>query len=159
MIRLQMLQDRLVDSGLVKRDQLSIHIANGKPYYEPDTEEHYLLMKYDAALFIQAFSQDLHLLALILEISLQELWPTHCMSAELATIETDPLDSQEYNVATVINVTERYDMVMATPEAIEDPNRLVLNINRINFELKQTMPATPLPVFTGLVNLTEHDEP
>ena len=155
MIRLNLLQDKLVQSGLVKRDQLSIHIANGKPYYEPDTDDHSLIMKYDAALFIQAFTQELHLLALILEISLQELWPTHCMSADLETIETDPLDSQEYNVATVIKVTERYDMVKATTDAIEDPKRLVLNINGNDFELKQEMPPEPLPVFRGLVNLRD----
>ncbi len=155
MIRLNLLQNKLVESGLVKRDQLSIHIANGKPYYEPDTEDHALIMKYDAALFIKDFSNELHLLSLILEIILQELWPTHCMSAELGTIETDPLDSNEYNVATVIQVTEKYDLIKATAEAIEDPKRLVLNIDGNDFELKQEMPPEPLPVFRGLVNLQD----
>jgi len=159
LIRLNLLQDKLVQSGLVKRDQLSIHIANGQPYYEPETEDHMLMMKYDAALFIQGFNHELHLLALILAITLQELWPTHCMSAELGSIETDPLDSHEYNVAAVIQVTEKYDLVKATPAALEDPKRQVLNINGLDFELTQTMPPTPLPVFAGLVNLTEHDAP
>ena len=157
MIRLGLLQDKLVSSGLVKRDQLSIHIANGKPYYEADTEDHTLIMKYDAALFIQDFSQELHLLALVLEVSLQELWPTHCMSATLDTIETDPLDSKEYNVATVIQVTEQYNLVKATSEAIEDPSRRVLNINGVAFELTQAMPPKPLPLFRGLVNINGVD--
>lgn len=157
MIRLGLLQDKLVNSGLVKRDQLSIHIANGKPYYEPESDDHTLIMKYDAALFIQDFTQELHLLALILEVGLQELWPTHCMSATLDTIETDPLDSKEYNVATVIQVTEKYDLVKASADAIEDPSRMVLNINGVDFELKQEMPPEPLPLFRGLVNLNGVD--
>lgn len=158
MIRLRLLQDRLVNSGLVRRDQLSIHIANGKPFYEPDTEDHSLIMKYDAALFIKDFNQELHLLALVLEISLQELWPTNCLCADLDSIETDPLDSQEYNLATVIRITEKYDMIRATPEAIDDPGRLVLNINGLDFELTQEMPPEPLPIFRGLLNLRDISE-
>lgn len=110
MKKLETLQNHIVQSGLVNDAQISLHIANLKPYYEPEETDNALVMNYNVALFIKDYTGKLHLLALILELAIQEIWQNQCSNASIESIETDPLDSQGFTVAAIIKCQEGYDI-------------------------------------------------
>ena len=110
MKKLETLQTHVVQSGLVDHDQISLHIANLKPYYEAEETDNALVMDYNVALFIKDYTGKLHLLAFILELAIQEIWQNQCGNATIESIETDPLDSQGFTVAAIIKCQEGYDI-------------------------------------------------
>lgn len=153
MIRLTRLQDTLAASGLVTRAQTAIHIQNGKPHYTPEADEHVFQMDYEAVLWIDNFTGELWLLSLILEDSVQEIWPSHCTCASVERLDTDPLNTPETNVAFLLKATETYRLT-PIPASLPDVTCVRLSAGLFRADPVDTPfpPAADLPVFQGILN-------
>jgi hypothetical protein len=149
MIRLTRLQNTLAESGLVTRDQMSLYIQNGKPQYTPETDEHVFRMDYEAVLWVTNYSGELWMLALILEDSVQEIWPSNCTSASVERLDTDPLNTPETDVAFVIRASETYRLTPIT-ETVPDANCVQLSGGLFRADPVDT-PPSPLPAFNGML--------
>lgn len=152
MIRLTRLQNTLAASGVVTRDQLSLYIQNGRSQYTPEPDEHVFRMEYETVLWISNFMGELWLLTLILEDSVQEIWPSACASASIQRLDTDPLNTPETDVAFVIKATETFHLYPIT-EAVADATCVQLASGLFRVEPLDTPapPASELPVFRGLL--------
>jgi hypothetical protein len=148
-IRLTRLQNTLADSGLVTRDKTSLYIQNGKPQYTPETDEHVFRMDYEAVLLIEDFTGEIWLLSLILEDSVQEIWPSQCSSASVQRLDTDPLNTPETDLAYLIRATETYRLTPIT-ETVPDATCVRLSGGLFRADPVDT-PPLPLPEFRGIV--------
>ncbi len=153
MIRLTRLQNTLAESGLVTRDQTSLYIQNGKPQYTPEPDEHVFRMDYEAVLWLTNFTGELWLLSLILEDSVQEIWPSNCTRASVERLDTDPLNTPETDVAFVIRATETYRLTPIS-ESLPDVTCVRLSSGLFRADPVDT-PPLPLPDFRGIVT---HDD-
>jgi hypothetical protein len=153
-IRLARLQDVLAASGLLTRDQMSLYIQNGKSHYTPEPDEHVFRMTYQAVLWIENFTGELWLLSLILEDTVQEIWPITCTSASVERLDTDPLNTPEANIAYLINATETYRLIPVTePVDGEICIQLSMGLFRVEPLDIPTQPVNDLPMFRGVMNV------
>lgn len=153
MIRLIRLQDSIANAGIVTRAQLSLYVQKGKPQYTPEPEEHVFRMDYEAVLWVSNFSGELWQLALILEDSVQEIWPSNCASASVERMDTDPLNTRETDVAFVIKATETYRLTPITvTEVLPDVTCLQLASGLFRVDPVDAPSSAPLPTFRGILN-------
>lgn len=155
MIRLTRLQNTLADSGLLTREQLSLYIQHGKSEYTSEVDEHVFRMDYQAVLWITNFTSELWLLALILEDSVQEIWPSNCTRASVERMETDPLNTPETDVAFIIHASETFRL---TPIAETLPEVTCVKLSSGLFRVDAVDMPDPhvLKVFRGMIS---HAEP
>lgn len=149
MIRLTRLQNTLSAAGIVTREQLSLYIQKGRPQYTPEADEHVFRMDYEAVLWVENFTGELWLLALILEDSVQEIWPSNCTSASVERMDTDPLNTPESDVAFVVRATETYRLT-PIPATLPDVTCVQLSSGLFRADPIDT-PPLPLPAFRGIL--------
>lgn len=150
MIRLTRLQNALAASGLVTRDQLSLYIQKGKPQYSPEADEHVFRMEYQAVLWVTNFTGELWLLSLILDDTVQEVWPSNCTRASVVQMETEPLNTPETDVAFIIDAAELYRL---TPIEEVEPDVICVKLSSGFFRVDAVdTPDTVLPIFRGMID-------